>query len=158
MVRKKKQEASGCRLHSNLLILTGASWKGWHWIHSKKSADEQLHGRLGTQECNICCIRQLHARPARLTISTMAMLIRVYINTHTPSLRVLPLSDTLLLHGNRYCFECKPYKYSSEGYSCHEWHRIIKCLELEETHKDHGVQLLNDGIVTVCFIIKKLWL
>lgn len=50
MVRKKKQEAGVCKLRSNLLILTGASWKGWHWIHSKMSADEQLHVLLGTLE------------------------------------------------------------------------------------------------------------
>lgn len=30
VVREKKPEASVCRLHSNLLILTGASWNGWH--------------------------------------------------------------------------------------------------------------------------------
>lgn len=49
-----------------------------------------------------------------------------------------------LLYGNRYCFECKPYKYRTEGYSCHQRHRIIKYLELEGAHKDRGVQFLDD--------------
>lgn len=82
-------------------------------------------------------------------------LITVHINTHT-FIPFFPLPDTLLLLGVRYCFKFKPYKYSSESYSCHQWHRNIECLELEGTVKDHGVQLPNDDILTVHFITKKI--